>query len=121
MLRPADYSNEMSASVSRLRGNIRECFARAPNLRKCDWIAGIFSKSVALKTTVETLLGGQRHDAILLLDHLAHVADAARALGLALVGGEDMRGFAGAGIDGRAHVSLTDAVAIADVHERHLF
>jgi hypothetical protein len=67
------------------------------------------------------LLGGQRHDAILLLDHPAHIADATGALGLALLGGEDMRGFAGAGVDGRAHVSLTDAVTIADVHESRLF
>jgi hypothetical protein len=73
------------------------------------------------KASQWTLLGGQRHDAILLLDHLAHVADAAGALGLALVGGEDMRGFAGAGVDRRAHVSLPDAVAITDVHESRLF
>ena len=73
------------------------------------------------RTKAETLLGGQRHDAILFLDHLAHLADAAGALGLAFVGGEDLRGFAGASVDRRAHVSFPDTVAITDVHESRLF
>lgn len=51
------------------------------------------------------------------LDHLAHLADALGALGLALVAGEDVARSAGAGLDGLGDVTLAKTVAVADVHE----
>ncbi len=51
------------------------------------------------------------------LDHLAHLADALGALGLALVAGEDVARAAGAGLDGLGDVTLAKTVAVADVHE----
>lgn len=64
-----------------------------------------------------TLLGGVAHRLPVLVDHLAHVADALGALGLALVVAEDLGRTARAGVDRRANLTLPDAIAVADVHE----
>ena len=53
---------------------------------------------------------------MLLVDHLAHVADTLAALRRAAVTGEHLAGTAGALLDGGAHVALADPVAVADVH-----
>ena len=64
----------------------------------------------------ETLLfGGEAQGLILLADHLAHVADAARALSLRAACTEDFGRASGASVDGGADFALADAVAIADV------
>ena len=52
------------------------------------------------------------------MDHLAHLADALGALGLALMAGEDVARAAGASLDGLGDVTLAKTVAVADVHDR---
>ena len=51
------------------------------------------------------------------MDHLAHLADALGALGLALMAGEDVARAAGAGLDGLGDITLAKTVAVADVHD----
>lgn len=63
------------------------------------------------------LFGRQGEGLLGVLNHLAHLADAFGALGLALVAGEDFAGPGGAVLDGLGHVALAKAVAVADVHE----
>ena len=60
-------------------------------------------------------LGGEGEGLARFLDHLAHLADAFGALGLALMAGEDVARAGGAGLDGRGDVALAKAVAVADV------
>lgn len=50
------------------------------------------------------------------LDHAAHVTNAFGALNLALVRGKDLARARGPGLDGRADLAFTDAVAVTDVH-----
>ena len=64
------------------------------------------------------LLGCECERFAAVLDHLTHLADALRALGLALVAGEDVARAAGASLDGLGDVTLAKTVAVADVHER---
>ena len=49
------------------------------------------------------------------LDHLAHFADAFGALGLALVGRENVLGTAGTGFNSLCDITLTKTVTVADV------
>ncbi len=63
------------------------------------------------------LLSRQGEGLLRLLDHLTHFADAFGALGLTLVALENVARTAGASLDGLSDVSLTQTVAVADVHE----
>jgi hypothetical protein len=67
-----------------------------------------------------TLFCGVAQGLVGLLNHTPHVTDAFGALWLALAMPEHLRGMAGAGRDRLAHLSLSDAIAIADVHARLL-
>ena len=72
-------------------------------------------RSQAWKRWRRRLFGGETHGLAVLADHLAHVADAARALGLGIAGAEDFGRARGAGFDGGADFALADAVTVADV------
>lgn len=63
------------------------------------------------------LFGGVLQGLTLGLQHAPHVANATGALGLASAGLEDFRGTLGAGGNRRMHLTLANAVAIADVHD----
>ncbi|MBD7940939.1 hypothetical protein H9656_06045 [Brevundimonas sp. Sa3CVA3] len=52
---------------------------------------------------------------LLLLDHLAHFADAFGALRRALVAGEDVLRAAGAPLDGESDITLAETVTVANV------
>ena len=54
----------------------------------------------------------------MLADHLAHIADAARALRLGIAGPEHFGRTRSPGLDGGADFALTDAVTVADVEGR---
>jgi hypothetical protein len=66
----------------------------------------------------EPLLGRERKGFAIVLDHLAHLADALGALSLATVMTEDVGGALSASVDGGAHLALADAVTVADVQGR---
>ena len=61
------------------------------------------------------LFGGEGEGLARLVDHLAHLADAAGALGTALVTVEHVLRTGRARLDGEGHVTLAKAVAVADV------
>ena len=63
------------------------------------------------------LFGGQGEGVAALLDHLAHLADAFGALGLALVARKDVTRTAGAGLNGLGDITLAETVTVAEVHE----
>ena len=66
----------------------------------------------------ETLLfGGEAQGLILLADHLAHVADATRALGLRAACTKDLGRAGGASVDGGADFALADPVTVTDVQD----
>ena len=71
-----------------------------------------------MRMRMTRLFGGETHRFALTGDHLAHVADAAGALGLAAGVTENLGGARGALLDGRAHVAFPDPVAITDVQKR---
>ena len=66
---------------------------------------------------VRNLFGRHGEGVAALLDHVAHLAHAFGALGRALVAFEHLARARGAGLDGQGHIALTQAVAVADVHE----
>ena len=66
------------------------------------------------KSVPWALLGGVAQALARVLDHLAHVADAARALGLAALRAEDIRRLAGPRLDSGA--DLTFAVTYGPLH-----
>jgi hypothetical protein len=92
----------MCASVSRFHQKTRACFAISE-------IAGFFWP----------LFSGESEGFAVFLDHLAHLADALGALGLAALVAKDVDRARGASVDGGAHFALADAVTIADVQGRN--
>ena len=62
------------------------------------------------------LFGGVAQGFAGLVDHLAHLADAAGALRLAAMRAENLGRLAGAAFDRSADLALADAVTVADVH-----
>ena len=63
-----------------------------------------------------SLFGGVFEQFRLLPNHLAHIADAAGALGLGAASAENLGRALGPGFDGGADVALADPVAVTDVH-----
>ena len=63
----------------------------------------------------DALFGGVAQGLAVIVDHLAHVADAARALGPGLAGDEHLDRTLGASFDGGADLALADTVTVADV------
>lgn len=63
----------------------------------------------------ELLLGGEAQGLAGLVDHLAHLTDAAGALDLAPVGAKHVSWTVGARLNGGADLTFTNAVAVADV------
>ena len=63
------------------------------------------------------LFGGEGEGLARIVDHLAHLADAAGALRTALVAVEHVLRTRGARLDGGGDVALAQTVAVADVHE----
>lgn len=63
------------------------------------------------------LLGGEAEGFPGLVDHFAHLANAAGALDLAALGAEHVHGTRGPRLYGGPDLTLADAVAVADVHE----
>ena len=61
------------------------------------------------------LFGGEGEGLARIVDHLAHLADAAGALRTALVAVEDVARPRRARLDGRSDVTFAKAVAVADV------
>lgn len=65
-----------------------------------------------------SLFGGEGVGLTALVDYLAHLADAFRALGGAAVADENIARALGARLDGQGHIPLAKAVAVADVHAK---
>ena len=64
------------------------------------------------------LFGGVLQELAILVQHLAHVADAAGALRPTFAGVEDLRRTRGPGRDGGAHLTFPNAIAVTNVHGR---
>ncbi len=64
---------------------------------------------------IDRLFSGEGEGLAGVVDHLAHLADAAGALGPALVAVEHILRTRRARLDGEGHVTLAKAVAVADV------
>ena len=62
------------------------------------------------------LFGGEGECVAALVDHLAHLADTARALRPALVPVEDIPRPRRTRLDGGGDVALAQTIAVADVH-----
>jgi hypothetical protein len=109
----------MSASVSRLRTNIRDRLALARNAAQTlrDF-RNLREFEVCRPSPTGCLFGGVAQRFLALVDHGAHLADAFVALSFALVMTENVRWSAGARIDGGPHFTLTNSVAVADVQGR---
>ena len=66
----------------------------------------------------KNLFGGVGQGFLAVLDHLAHLADALGALGLATLVTEHVGRAGGPSVDGGAHFALADAVTVTNVQGR---
>ena len=69
---------------------------------------------------VALLFGGQSERPLAVLNHLPHLANTSSTLNAALVVCEDVARTGGSSLDGEGDVTLAQAVAVADIHERRI-